>query len=442
MLKFVVILFGLAAALSEEQEQGIAATKAEVVSSLEKVGSGDSTRQILLRSAIKTVSELGTSITPSQYDKLQNVSDLLEQILTLFKNEVAARDGYVTGLLNDMSGCDTKQASDITSAESTISGLHDAHIECRAKHHVIYQTMQTKHQNLKHWQTEVETADQFTISWTRTTGDNATHIASHTAYDYDLMDACELPTANEASILDGTWERFIQATLSWFQTFHTEFVQVANHYTTAAVANTNKKTECNGDQDAYELEVCSFLTDYGLICNARAACWNAAENSQTHGSLNDFKNDNSNIPELARLVKYIQCIIAEIQINDTDTTAAARATCAWWMEASFAPSATNPNYTEYYIDLSGLDNANDWPTAADCEQARYDALANYLPFSFAQGGTNSYRTDIEAHGDYGSNSTVTYPSYGDAYWDSMSIPASGYGTSPHCSNIADPSAGK
>jgi len=436
MRKFVVILFGLASAVSEEQQAGVEATKTEVISTLEKIGSGDATRQIVLRSAIKTVSELGSTITPGQYDKLQNVSDLLDQILTLFSNEVTARQGYITGLLSEMAGCDTKNASDITTQTGTISTLKDAHRDCRAEHYNVFQTMQTKHQNLKHWQTEVETDDAFTIDWTRSTGDNSTHISGFTSNSYDLMDACELPTADEASIIDGTWERFIQATLAWFQNFHTEFIQVANHYTTAAVTQNSKRTECNNDQEAYEQEVCSLKTNYGLICGIRQACWTSATNSQIHNNLDDFIADNTNVPELVRLVKYIQCIIAEIQVNDTDTTAAARETCAWWMSAECAPTSTNPNYTGYYIDLSGLESSSAWPTAANCEDAQYTELQNYLPFTFSSGAATSYRDDIESDPDYSPNSTVAYPAYGDTYWSQMQTPAAG--GAAHCTNIADP----
>jgi hypothetical protein len=302
--------------------------------------------------------------------------------------------------------------------------------------------MQTKHQNLKHWQTEVGTDDEFSIDWTRSTGDNSTHVSGFTANSYDLMDACSLPTADEASIIDGTWERFIQATLAWFQNFHSEFIQVANHYTTAAVTQNSKRTECNGDQEAYEQEVCSLKTNHITYCSNRAACWDEAENSQTHGALADFIADNTNVPELVRLVKYIQCIIAEIQENDTANTAAARETCAWWMEASFAPTDANPNYSAYYIDLSGLESSANWPTPVDCDQEMYDALSSYLPFSFQSDGSvsTSYYTDIVNNGldgdgnGHSPNTTVTYPAYGDTYWAGMSTPAAGYGSVAHCTN--------
>jgi len=445
MLKFVVILFGVVAALSEEQEHKLQATKNEVLSGLQKVASGDSTRKILLQSALKTVSDLGATLSPNENEKLTNVSNLLDDLLTTFENEATARSGYVNGLTASMGSCDVQNAAEIAALEANVTSLLAAHIQCRAQHHEIYQQKMSRYTAIITWMSRVAAHhNTHEITWTASL-ENSSHTVSgedsttaHTVQTLDLANACSQPRGNtggegggyEDDIISGAYERFFETTTQWFDEMYVEFVSVANMYTNAATVNSNKETACDNAQRWYEEETCSYATYYDSTCSARAACWAGLTSSNTYANIDSFLEDNENVPELARLIMYVQCIIGEIQLNVTETTADARETCAWWMTAPFAPTPQHVNYSMYYIDVSSLINGNgDWPTASDCAQARFNALDAYLPFTFSSGASTSYRDAIVAHAEYNTNTSEnTAPDY----WGTMTNMII---SNPTCNNV-------
>jgi len=405
MLKLLLVFFAVAAGLSEEQEAGAETTKNEVLSALEKIGAADATRKILLRSAVKTVAGLGATISPSQDDKLYNVSVLLGQLLQQFASEVSAREDYLDELSAELEDCDNQNQQTIENASNNANSKGDDHEACIVAHYALYQTKITKHHNLRTWQLRVSNPGQYqpTVSYTQT-------IAGQTVHeDLTLADACQVPEADEEKIIGGNWEVFLEATHSWFTTYKDEFINVANAYTTAAVSENDKKSECDTAQELYEEAVCGMNLTYATICGERESCFNTKKNSATN-TLDDFETDNTNVPDLVRLIRYIQCIIGEIRKNDTDTTANARTFCGNIMDES--PDASNSNYTEYFINttlLDGIRNRN----PSDCDTQMADDMENYLPFTYKAGESTSYRNLTDGNNNF--NDTQDWEDANDIY---------------------------
>lgn len=405
MLKFLLFCFGLAHAVTEADEAAMAATKADMISGFKKLEDGDVSRKVLFQSAVKSVSKLGTTLTPDEHATLQNVSDLLDLVLTEFQEEATARSAYVDTMMARMSGCDTLDESNLTTATADVDTLFNTHTVCRVAHAVAYQNQKRTHARLRNYQTSSHDIDYTRVPQWVIPGDTTVFQPG----TYNLGQVCISPAADLASVIDGSWEVFIAGTSQWFTDTEATHVTLGNAYVTAYGHEGTNRTQCNQDQLDYETEACALNTLYAQVCIRRAACWSATNSTSSHANLQDYLDDNNRIPLLVQIIRYIKCIIGEIQKNVTATTSSARSTCASYMSETVAES--NADYAPYFVNVSELSN-DQWPVAADCQGARTTDMAQWLPFSKTAGDAHGYYDNVTQHADWVYNATLD-----NTFWD-------------------------
>jgi hypothetical protein len=249
---------------------------------LSQVGAPGSSRQIAINALMRSVSK-ADKLSPQHSEILTNVTTMLDQILADLASDVVTQNTDVTAYVAALDACNVQDQATLDAKLADTATNLAAHTTCRTAQGVLHDIMETDCQAV-------------------------------TTFLTSLANTCTLPAPLQDNVED--WTTRLTAISGFFSSKNTAYTTLHNACTTATNNHETKATECNTLQGTYETSVCEYLGEYTSVCSARSTCFGSAQNTATETSYDNLAADRARI---ARLIIYVQCLIAEVIAGNAAT---------------------------------------------------------------------------------------------------------------------------